>query len=460
MTEEQILKSNSDYATGKFTLQEIADKYDTTVGSLRYQWRKAGLNTKLSKEARSESLKAGAAKRNSVEANKKREETNLKRYGVRNISQSEEIQAKKGDSIRKAKITGYELVKDYNSIRDWSDAFFEENDRRPTPKELAAVSGYKDIERLREFIHKVDGDDLFSWKESALELYFEEQIKPLGVKYERNNRTVIAPLEIDFWFPEQKVGIEINDVASHNSDLPFLGGGAVKPMNYHQEKAIKGIDMGIRLIHLYEWELYDMNVMAFIKDILAPSNKRISARKCEVVELSKKQTDNFIRSHHLQGVCPGNELNLGLITKEGKELVSVMTFGRPRHSTDYDWELLRYCSSSNITGGASKIFKSFLSRVPKGTRILSFQDMDKFSGNLYDKLGFEYIEFTKPSYIWVKRDDIFKRYSWFVILKKGVDNVLKTNYGKGYNNIELMLKEGYVRVYNSGMRKYVYTKKD
>ena len=102
------------------------------------------------------------------------------------------------------------------------------------------------------------------------------------------------------------------------------------------------------------------------------------------------------------------------------------------------------------------MFKHFVSKCNKGDKILSFQDMDKFAGNLYDKLGFEYEGYTKPSYVWVKRDNIFDRYSWYVILHKGVDNVLGTSYGKGANNIELMKKEGYVRVYNSGMRKYVY----
>ena len=133
-----------------------------------------------------------------------------------------------------------------------------------------------------------------------------------------------------------------------------------------------------------------------------------------------------------------------------------MTFGKPRHSTNYDWELLRYCSSTEVIGGASKLFKHFLNQIPKGSTIISFQNLDKFSGNLYEQLGFEFDGYTAPSYEWVKRNNIFERYSWFLITKKGVDNILGTHYGKGKNNVELMKKEGFVRVYNSGNRRYIY----
>lgn len=456
MTEEQAQKSNKLYQTGNYTLLEIAKKFDTTVGGVRYGWKKFGLKTKLTKEAKTRSMSKSAKKRNSAEANLKRRATVLKRYGVSNISQARGVKEKKANSFRKTKFIGYDLIKDLSSMRSWTNNFFDINNRRPTPKEFANAVGYKDVERLRELIHKMGGDELFSWQESYLEVYFEDKIKEWNVAYERNNRTVIAPLEIDFWFPEQKVGIEINDVASHNSDTPYIQNGTAKPMNYHQEKALKGIDMGIRLIHLYEWELYDKKVLDYIKYVLTSQGKSIPGRKCEVVEVSKKVANSFIEENHLQGKCSGNDANLGLYY-EGK-LVSIMTFGKPRHSEKYDWELLRYCSKENVIGGASKLFKDFTNRLKKGETVLSFQDLDKFSGDLYDKLGFKYIECTKPSYVWVKRDDIFTRHSWYVILKKGVDNVLGTTYGKGKDNIELMLKEGYVRVYNSGMRKYVYVK--
>lgn len=454
MTEDKAKEINLLYQTGDYTLEELAIKFDTTIGSIRYNWRKFNLKTKLTKEAKSRSLSKGAEKRNYFEANKKRQKTVLERYGVNNVSQLQSIREKKMISCRKAKISGYDFIKDLDTVKEWSDSFFKENKRRPTPKEFAATVGYKDVERLRKVIHKMNGEDFFLWKESSLEELFENQIKELGVKYEHNNRTVIAPLEIDFWFPEQRIGVEINDVASHNSDTPFLQSGIVKASNYHQEKVRKAIDMSIRLIHLYEWELYDEKIMNYIKKILIGSKEKIYARQTLVKEISPQEANTFIEEYHLQGKCAGNLINLGLFYKNN--LVSVMTFGKPRHSSNYDWELLRYCSSTEVIGGASKLFKHFLNQIPKGSTIISFQNLDKFSGNLYEQLGFEFDGYTTPSYEWVKRNNIFERYSWFLITKKGVDNILGTHYGKGENNVELMRKEGFVRVYNSGNRRYIY----
>lgn len=502
MNEELARESNGLYLSGNYTLNELAQKYNTTIGGIRYSWEKYELPTKLTKEAKSQSAKNGAARRNVEESNKKRQMTNLTRYGVDNVSQLEEISDKKRKSMsdkwdeikqhrkdsllakygvenvmsvpeirnkqlntlknkygtispRRASIKNGGLLEDRNFIIKWAINFRKEHNRKPTPIELSEHLGFLTPNGTYKSIHSLGVEDYFLWRMTPLEELFENYIKELDIKYEHNNRTIIAPFEIDFWFPEFKIGIEINDVASHNSDMPFMEGGVPKPSNYHQEKAKKAVDANIRLIHLYEWELYDDKVMNFIKGLFNTDSQAIPARKTELKEISKKVANSFLDKYHLQGRCNGNDINIGLFYNN--DLVSVMTFGKPRHSNDYQWELLRYCSSCRIVGGASKMFKYFISKCNKGDRILSFQDMDKFAGNLYDKLGFEYDGYTRPSYVWVKRDNIFNRYSWYVILHKGVDNVLGTSYGKGANNIELMKKEGYVRVYNSGMRKYVYT---
>lgn len=501
MSEEQIRESNKLYQTGEYTLKELALKYSVSIGKIRYGWKKLELPIKLSKEGNSKSKSIAALKRNNEEANRKRKQTNLQRYGVSNVSLLEEVSQKKRDSMsnkwdeikqhrkdstlekygvdnvmkvpeirdkqlatmerqygtiypRRAAIKNGGLLENKNFIKEWAVNFKTENKRKPSPMELSNYLSFKSPNGTYKAIHIFNLEDYFLWRMTPLEELFENQIKELGVKYEHNNRTVIAPLEIDFWFPEQKIGIEINDVASHNSDTPFLRNGIVKASNYHQEKVKKAIDMNIRLIHLYEWELYDEKIMNYIKKILIGSKEKIYARQTLVKEISPQEANSFIEEYHLQGKCAGNLINLGLFYKNN--LVSVMTFGKPRHSTNYDWELLRYCSSTEVIGGASKLFKHFLNQIPKGSTIISFQNLDKFSGNLYEQLGFEFDGYTAPSYEWVKRNNIFERYSWFLITKKGVDNILGTHYGKGKNNVELMKKEGFVRVYNSGNRRYIY----
>ena len=464
MNEELAKESNGLYLSGEYTLEQLSKKYDMTIGKIRYAWKKYSLSTKLTKEAKSKSAKNGAAKRDVEKSNKKREKTVLERYRVSNISKVKDIQEKKEQTMldkygvkncNQVQLKNFDIVNSKESLEKWSDDFYKHNGKKPTRRDLSCEVGWSFDDPASKIIHQYKLEDKFLWGSSYLEKNFEDTISEWGIKYEIHNRTVIAPFEIDFWFPEFKIGIEINDVASHNSDMPFMEGGVPKPSNYHQEKAKKAVDANIRLIHLYEWELYDDKVMSFIKELFNADSQTIPARKTELKEISKKVANSFLDKYHLQGRCNGNDINVGLF--HNNDLVSVMTFGKPRYSSDYQWELLRYCSSCRVVGGASKMFKYFISKCNKGDKILSFQDMDKFAGNLYDKLGFEYDGYTKPSYVWVRRDNIFDRYSWYVILHKGVDNVLGTSYGKGANNIELMKKEGYVRVYNSGMRKYVYT---
>lgn len=463
MNEELAKESNGLYLSGEYTLEQLSERYDMTIGKIRYAWKKYSLSTKLTKEAKSKSAKNGAAKRDVEKSNKKREKTILERYGVSNISKVKDIQEKKEQTMldrygvkncNQVQLKNFDIINSKESLEKWSEDFYKHNGKKPTRRDLSCEVGWSFDDPASKVIHQYNLEDKFLWGSSYLEKHFEDTISKWGIKYEIHNRTIIAPFEIDFWFPDFKIGIEINDVASHNSDIPFMEGGVPKPSNYHQEKAKKAVDANIRLIHLYEWELYDDKVMNFIKELFNADNQTIPARKTELKEISKKVANSFLDRYHLQGRCNGNDINIGLFYNN--DLVSVMTFGKPRHSSDYQWELLRYCSSCRIVGGASKMFKYFISKCNKGDKILSFQDMDKFAGNLYDKLGFEYEGYTKPSYVWVKRDNIFDRYSWYVILHKGVDNVLGTSYGKGKSNIELMKKEGYVRVYNSGMRKYVY----
>ncbi len=52
----------------------------------------------------------------------------------------------------------------------------------------------------------------FTFKESFVEVQFEELVKKLDIKYERNNRSVLGRLELDFYFPNINFAVEINGI--------------------------------------------------------------------------------------------------------------------------------------------------------------------------------------------------------------------------------------------------------
>ena len=90
-------------------------------------------------------------------------------------------------------------------------------------------------------------------------------LEELGIKYSFNNRSIIKPKEIDFYLSDYKIGIEINDTWSHNSeDHPF---SEPKDKYYHQNKTKECWLIGVRLIHLFENDIEDLSVIKF-KEIL------------------------------------------------------------------------------------------------------------------------------------------------------------------------------------------------
>jgi len=50
----------------------------------------------------------------------------------------------------------------------------------------------------------------YRFKGSFVETEFEELIKVLDISYIRNDRTILKPLELDFWFPDIQFAVEIN----------------------------------------------------------------------------------------------------------------------------------------------------------------------------------------------------------------------------------------------------------
>lgn len=298
-----------------------------------------------------------------------------------------------------------------------------------------------------------------SWKRWLEELGFHEGSGSVIAddEYVHNDRTTLTgignsgyPLEIDFLIPSRHLGIEVSPTWTHSSD----GASYMRtvPQGYHQKKSLCAMERGVNLITVYDWEDEDK-----LKDIIRTRlglNERIGARECVICHPSVSEEREFLRGNHLQGYVK-SDICLGL--RRNDRLVSVMTFGVPRFNHDFQFELLRFAclEGTSIIGGASRLFKAFI-REQSPRQVMSYASLDISNGDLYKRLGFTMERVTRPSYEWVNPMDASEHYSWSLILNKGVDNVLGTHYGKGTDNIELMKRLGYVRVFNSGSMVFVW----
>ena len=177
------------------------------------------------------------------------------------------------------------------------------------------------------------------------------------------------------------------------------------------------------------------------------------ARNCKVVYIESEIADEFLEDNHLQGTCGGQSVCLGLLS-DNDELLEVVTFGKPRYSKKYQWELLRLCSAPEIqvVGGASKLFRTFVTDFqPKS--IISYCNRAKFSGNVYQLLGFKHIRTNAPGEVWSKKNDYITD---SLLRQRGFDQLFGTNYGKGTSNEELIMEAGWKSVYDCGQAVYAW----
>ena len=196
--------------------------------------------------------------------------------------------------------------------------------------------------------------------------------------------------EIDVYLPELNLGFEFNGNYWH-CELN-------KNKDYHRNKSLLAEEEGIRLIHIWEYEwLQDTDKIKYFINNLLYKKQIIYARNCKIKEITTKEYQNFCNKYHLQGEC-GAKIKLGLYYKD--ELIQIMSFGVPRFTDKYQWEILRECSKFgySIVGGKERLYKTFIKKYnPKS--VISYCDFNKFTGKSYLELGFSKQNINKD-FVW------------------------------------------------------------
>lgn len=275
---------------------------------------------------------------------------------------------------------------------------------------------------------------------------FEKEIKEF-IQFHYNekillaDRSLIKPYELDIYIPELKLAFEFNGLFWHCEMM--------KPKNYHKMKTEFCESKGIHLIHIYEddWIYKKEIVKSRILNLLKKISNRIYARKCFVREVDYESSKVFLEENHIQGNSI-SKIRYGLYYNN--ELVSLMTFGNLRKNLgqihkEGVYELTRFCNklNTNVIGGSSKLLAYFLENN-KFKRLISYADRSWSQGNLYKKLGFEFVKNTEPNYQYVIKD---KRYNRFIFRK---DILVSQGFDECKSEHEIMLDRKIYRIYDSG----------
>lgn len=249
------------------------------------------------------------------------------------------------------------------------------------------LESYLSLSNIYLYAHRFRPDWNFSSSISQPHQKLISFLTELGITFETNNRRIISPQELDIFIPEKNLAIEINGLYWHSE----LRG---KDRSYHLNKLKECEKKGITLLQFWDYEVQFKKdiVLSIIKHKLGLIDNKIMARKCDIMDVRKEEERRFLDENHLQGYSSSNVCK-GLFFNG--ELVSLMSFRKPRFSTEYDLELVRFCNKIDTTviGGASRLFK----QKPNGS-IISYSDRRYSSGSLYEILGLNKIRESSPSY--------------------------------------------------------------
>jgi len=346
---------------------------------------------------------------------KKKIETCLKNYGVKYPLQNEELLKKSQNTcfshynvyfpLQLKKIKNKVI---YNSRKKFYDSLINSNRLKTLIKPNFDIELYKGYSFAYFWtcckcntVFESNIDDgkiprcpkcfppLNSTSKSEIEIF--EFINSLNIAVENHNRKILDGKELDIFIPDFHLAIEMNGLYWHSE----IGGTIFS--DYHLNKTLKCQEKDIQLIHIFEDEWIEKQeiVKSIIKAKLGLIINKIPARKCIIQEINKNQAFNFLESNHLQGFINGTHLGLYF----NNELVSVLTYGKPRFRHEYEIEIYRFCSKTDtiVMGGLSKLINYINSKS-----IISYVDLRYGTGKSYEKIGFKKLGQSKPNYFYTK----------------------------------------------------------
>ena len=283
-------------------------------------------------------------------------------------------------------------------------------------------------------------------EENSLHTFLLETCNDLII--ERRNRIILKGQELDFLIHKKRLAIEYNGLYWHSESRG-------KNKIYHLNKTVRSLTMGYNLIHIfdYEWNTKQEIVKSIIRSKIGEKVELLYARNFKVKQVESNISNSFLINNHIQGK-DNAPIRYGLFNKHD-ELMSLMTFRKSRFDKSVEYELSRFCNILNvsITGGASKLYSHFVKNHNPNS-VISYSDRRYFDGNLYNVLGFDFINNTAPGFHFVSPD--YKTlYNWQQFQKHMLKDKL-TGFDPNLTAWENMKNHGFDRIWDCGNSKWIW----
>lgn len=341
----------------------------------------------------------------------------------------------------------YDTQETYDILAEIYKSF----NRRISYSDVAYFTGWTDREVMLRL--KRCGKGLIDFVDTRFDSFGEEQvyselINTVGIDWKEiqiHNRVVVPKVELDFYLAKYNVAIEFDGLYWHSQKF--------KDSSSHFKKTKLCTNAGIHLIHIFEDDWLNSEkrrkIVSYIKSITVGPSKVLYGRDTSIKEIDYQKAREFLNNNHLQGSIQ-QSVYLGCFHRE-EGLIGVMTFGKPRFNSNYEYELHRLCWANSLVcvGGSEKLQKYFEDHY-KPSSIITYCDQSIFTGNIYKKLGYTFLRHTEPGYFWQNGKNRLSRYETqkkeLVKMGLGTDDMTED---------QIMQSNGYLKVYNCGNDVYV-----
>lgn len=389
---------------------------------------------------------------------KKVEKTVRKKYGTTNVFQVKEIKEKsKETNLRKY---GVPYVMQNKEIRDKS---VKTNlDKYGVPYAIMKAEATGSANRISKT--NIRWHDLLE-KELGIDFDYEVYFS------EGTDKAMQADLG------HSCVLVDIDPTVSHNVDVPYLcfkglcgvpedGDHSTcerRTNDYHHQRALTAKQNGYSLLNVFDWtpQDYVLKTLRRRLDLIDV----VDANNCGLLSIDQSAANRFLLVNSPLGKGAKQERCYGLTDSNG-DLVQVMTFRKAKSYTGCEWELLRLCHSAKtfVTGGYERMFQQFLLDEKPKTVVADcmFDSMESMKD--VEDLGFTVTSDLSAQCYWYKIWNNGEKPIKDSALVYGIDKVLHRpssdfpDYDGSFetSNEGLMLKEGYVRVYDAGGQRMIW----
>ena len=255
-----------------------------------------------------------------------------------------------------------------------------------------------------------------------------------------NDRTIIAPKEIDIYIPEHSLAIEVNGVYWHSDK--FLS------KDYHVIKydALNALGIKVLMVTDDDWLNKQAIVKRMISHRLTLTSQTCYARQCTVVEIKPSIAREFLDNNHINGFSPSS-IHLGL--QFNGDIVSVMSLSKRSRFNENKAELVRLAFNVSVCGALGKYLKYIRTHYKDIATLISYADLRYGNGDVYRYNNFVNSKQTPPGYWYYINNKMYHRLSWTKqkLIKNGND-ANKTEF-------EIMDDLGALRIYDAGHIKYI-----